>query len=82
MQSNVHTPQRLPGESQAQYIARRKQSHAINDAARVLALSGPSAPRVKLAGSAGAYGRGLRNWINRKAAAAQANRAGRRMAAI
>jgi hypothetical protein len=79
VQSNVHTPQRLAGESQAQYIERRKQSQAINDAARRSTLSGPVTPRVKLKGSAGAYGRGLRNWINRKAAAAQANRVGRRM---
>jgi len=77
---NVHTPERLAGESQAQYKARRQESHAINKAARV--ISGPKVARAKLKNSAGAFGRGLRNWITKKQAAAQAGKHGQRLGRV
>lgn len=40
--SNIHTPQRLEGESFSAYVMRRKQSHAINKAIRTAGNGGIS----------------------------------------
>lgn len=81
MQANVHTPQRLAGESKKQYGERRQTSKNIG---QLITLTGCYQPKgqtgreqhrdaMRKSGSmgkqAGAYGRGLRNNITRKQAA-------------
>jgi hypothetical protein len=81
MQANVHTPERLQGETMAQYRERRAASAAANHNNTNIGFGGENS-RTSMRNAqrqsgamkniAGAYGRGLRNWINRTQAAARA----------
>lgn len=81
MQANVHTPERLAGETMENYRARRAASAAINRERASIGIGGENS-RTSMRNAqrqssamrkiAGAYGRGLRNWINRTQAAAHA----------
>lgn len=90
---NLYNPTRQADESQADYRARRL---AAKKSADQMTLAGNFAPgkvgsreqhrdAMRSSGSmqkhAGAYGRGLRNWINRETAKRDADRLGKRMAA-
>lgn len=90
--SSVHTPQRLPNESLADYKQRRKASKAAN-ARATLADVGPQrkmpSSREQLRNSQrkngtlrGIYGRGLLNHFNRKRLTAIVARNAKRMAAL
>lgn len=84
--NNLHTPQRLQGENQTEYRARRAASKLATEK---MTLTGAFTPGKNtgreelrdqqrksgaMKGLAGSYGRGLRNWINRTQAAQQAQR--------
>lgn len=83
MQRNIHTPERLSGESVLMYEDRRNQSAKAN-ALNAHAHCGTQTSREQLRAAqrksgamskvAGSYGRGLRNWINQKQAAVMANK--------
>jgi hypothetical protein len=74
---NLHTPERLSNESQAAYRERRAAS-AMAVKAMTTVKAGKSTGRELhrdalrqsggMAKIAGSYGRGLRNWINRRQA--------------
>lgn len=81
---STFTPQRGATESREEYADRRITAR---NAVRAMTLTGPFLPgkqtsrqqlrearRGHMGKAAGAYGAGLRNWINRKQAAAAANR--------
>ena len=81
MQANIHTPERLSGETMEQYRERRKKSAAANHRNTSIGFGGETSRNSlrnaqRKSGAmrkiAGAYGRGLRNWINRTQAAARA----------
>jgi hypothetical protein len=91
---NLYNAQRNADESQADYRARRLAARRSVDR---MTLSGTSAPgkvgarqqhrdALRQSGGmskqAGAYGRGLRNWINNEAAKRHSARLGKRMAAV
>ena len=83
MQRNIHTPERAATESVADYRARRALSaeHARRNSqvgsggqCTREALRNEQRKSGAMAKVAGSYGRGLRNWINRKQAALMANK--------
>lgn len=86
MQANIHTPQRLEGESFSAYQERRIASKkaveemTLTGEFRDRGESGRTALRNaqrqsgEMKKHAGSYGRGLRNWINNQNRAAQAQR--------
>lgn len=47
MNANVHTPERLSGETFADYRERRQRSHAMNKEARDQGISGRQASRAE-----------------------------------
>ena len=81
MKANIHTPERLAGETMDQYRERRSASAAANHQNAKIDFGGENS-RTSMRNAqrqsgamkkvAGAYGRGLRNWINRTQAAARA----------
>lgn len=81
MKANIHTPERLASETMAEYRERRAESAAANHRNTNIGLGGEKS-RASMRNAqrksgamkmvAGAYGRGLRNWINRTQAAARA----------
>lgn len=90
---NLYNPTRQADESQADYRARRLAAKQSVDRMTLAGIFAPGkvASReqhrdaIRSIGSmqkhAGAYGRGLRNWINREAAKRDAERLVKRMAA-
>ncbi len=73
--NNIHTPERLANESFEDYKARRKESQTISDDNRNIGFGGQNTRKMlrdnlrkegKMHLYAGGFGRGLRNWINRK----------------
>jgi len=72
---NIHIPERISSESQADYRERRAESKRVAKAMTNV-KSGQSTGRelhrdaLRKSGGmskiAGSYGRGIRNWINRK----------------
>ena len=91
---NLYNPKRQADESHADYRARRLAAKQSVDRMTLAASFAPGKVgsreqhRDAMRGSgsmqkhAGAYGRGLRNWINREAAKRDAARLGKRMAAV
>ena len=83
--SNIHNPVRHSEESYADYKIRRKASNEASKANSQIGQGGRntrSAVRDEMREEgtmkymAGSYGKGLRNWINLKQAAEQANKKG------
>lgn len=81
MQFNVHTPERGANETREAYKDRRVASAARNDFNRGIGFGGATSRQQlrdaqrksgAMAKVAGSYGRGLRNWITQKQAAAAA----------
>lgn len=83
--NNIHTPERQADETQEAYKIRRKASNEASKANSQIGQGGRntrSAVRDEMREEgtmkymAGSYGKSLRNWINRKQAAEQANKKG------
>lgn len=76
---NIHTPERGANETREDYKARRRASAAASalpqygDKTSRQLLRNAQRESGSMAKIAGSYGRGLRNWINQKQAAAAAN---------
>lgn len=83
MSNNIHNPVRQPDETQEAYKARRKESNLQAKVNSQIGQGGKTTrelARMQLRENgrmkylAGSYGRGLRNWITQKQAAALANK--------
>ena len=81
--NNIHNPVRQPDETQEAYKARRKESNLQAKENSQIDKGGRNTrdtirDEMRKEGTmkymAGAYGRGLRNWINQKQAARLANK--------
>lgn len=80
---NIHNPVRYAGESFEDYKARRQESNAAVKANAQTGQGGINTRKAlrsnirengKMKFYAGAFGKGLRNWITRKQAAVLANK--------
>ena len=81
--NNIHTPERLKDETQEAYKARRKESNLQAKENSHIGKGGRNTrdivrDEMRKEGTmkymAGAYGRGLRNWINQKQASKLSNK--------
>lgn len=85
MNNNLHTPERQVDKTQEVYKIRRKASNEASKANSQIGQGGRTTRSIvrdqirekgQMKHVAGSYGKGLRNWINRKQAAEQANKKG------
>lgn len=93
MQANIHTPQRMEGESFQAYKLRRQASKKAGEQITLTgefkdrgecgrtALRNAQRQSGEMKKHAGSYGRGLRNWIITQNRAVQAQRLGKKQAA-
>lgn len=81
--TNIHNPVRQEGETFEAYKARRKQSNQAAKANSQIGQGGKTTRELtrsqlredgKMKYVAGAYGKGLRNWIQREQARVMANK--------
>ena len=83
--ANIHNPARYTDESFEAYKIRRSESNAVNKANSQIGKGGYNTRKMKrdkaredgtMKYIAGFYGKDIRNWIQHKQAAGQANKKG------